>query len=309
MAYLDQTTPEFPITTWQVTTNDLQVDVTADFGAGLQTFSQIFPAGDYWGYESQLAGPPWLQQPTSLIGQLGSIIQSILQDPGGFNQAGALVETQMLWGTSGATTWLQGQFFVSGLVGLSSSIAVTLPLGSDATLFGVDPITGILTLANLTPTTAAGTNVFNSAGYWAPYNLTVLDDRKFTREISQTLGLYSGTVDTLQWGEERLERLLTFPFVYVAYIYAYRRQLQVFSDVASTAISDPNNLLENLIEAAALNLQMRIWQDNGQYRSGYVLSEVLSDTDASLSDVSGRGALWSVSIPFIDINVNGGNPI
>jgi hypothetical protein len=297
MAYLSTTTPEYPIITWQVTIPDISITVRI----GIISDTITIPAGDYWGYAENTAG---VALNTSLMGILADRVQECLRgggDIGNFSGLSSIVIAGSYeWRLAGDVRYLAGklQFLVDTP---SSNIQVTIPTNNSD--FGSDGTAPDFSISTIT---TVGYSDFNLAGYWAPYNQTVYDERRSERQTFQTEAAYQNNIQTISWGPSKTRRLLQFPFVYAAYVYQYRRALSVFSEAAQTDTDDPNNLLDNLFEAAGDGLQMRIYQDEGEYRLGTVVGPDMNDLQTWLDDISGRGALWSVDILFVDQGSVGG---
>jgi hypothetical protein len=304
MAYLDQTTPEFPVISWLVDLPATTIDVTADFGAGVATFSDTIPAGQYWGFNTDATGLS-LDAPAgevSLMGALAAIVQAILQDPAKFNIPGALVAATRLWREAGGIRYLATEFNAAGVPGLvAPGITISFPGGNEE-FFG-EKTGGTILINNLT---LLGYNEINNAGYYSPYNLTVLDTRNYQNTVYAAESISGNRTAVVSWGNEKEGRVLTFPFVYAAYVFDYRRSLAVFSNVALTDVADPNNLLQRVREAAVAggdNFIFRVFQDNAEYSESYLIQQDRLETlDAYTDDVSGNGQLFSVTIPFRTIN-------
>ena len=306
MAYIDQTTPEFPVISWLVDLPATQVEVTADFGAGPLTFSRLIPAGSYWGFNTNAAGVDLILAPeTTIMGALAAAIQDILVVD--FGLGAAVITPEREWRIGPPTTFLATKFVAAGVPGLlAPGIQVSFPGGGEE-FFGVT-VGASITINNLT---LFGYNDYNNSGYFAPYNLTALDTRNFQNTVFAAESISGNRTEVVSWGNEKEDRVLTFPFVFAAYVYDYRRQLAVFSSVANTDPDDPNNLLQRVREAAVAggqNFIFRVFQDNAEYSESYLITQGnLENLDTYLGeDVSGNGQLWSVSIPFRTINkVNG----
>jgi hypothetical protein len=296
MAYFDQTTPEFPICSWQISLPLTAVTVE-NVGTGI-SFIRNIPAGDYWGYNPVWNGIESVANPIdSLIGILAQTVEDILNldfaDPG----LPQLVGKQN-WVVNPGSTYLRPRIEVAAGF-TSADYLVTVPVPE---VFGFSP-TGE-TLVQLTGLLNA---TYNSSGYFSPYNETVLDDRKNTREIYQRESSFAAPISTNIWGVTKTRRVLSWPFVYAAYVYRYRRVLPVFADAAKVLSDDPNNLLENWIEGVADGRVTRVFQDEasaasiaGEYRFGVVVGDPLRDTSAALEDVSGNGQIFSTTIEIID---------
>jgi hypothetical protein len=298
MSYLSTTTPDFPVISWLVTLPTIDVDVTADFGAGPLTFTRTIPAGtQLWGFNTDALG---VDQPDSILGAVAAAAEDIIIND--FGVAGTVTCTR-LWNNTGTVNYLAGRFDYAGPAPVGN-IVISFPLAGTESFVG-EPSGGVITISNLT---GFGFNAFNCAGYFAPYNLTVLDNRNFENTVYSAESISGNRLEVVSWGNEKEGRVLTFPFVYAAYLYDYRRALAVFSDVALTDPDDPNNLLQRLREAAlsASNFEFRVFQDNAEYSTSYITQQSrLENLNDYAEDVSGAGQLFSVTIPFRTISKTG----
>ncbi len=300
MAYFSDTTPEFPVITWLYTI-DSAFDVSVTYNAA--TFSGSFPAGSYWGFGTETSGDA---SSDSLMGQLASVVEDIMQDPAKHNVAAAQFDGGYAW-SSGDVIALRGQIIGSGFVP-ATDVEVTLT--SNNSVFGSDGTSPDFDISSITFT---GSGDWNVAGYWSPYQKTVYDERDYLDTVFGAEAIDSNSTSVVRWGSQKTNRMLEFPDVYAAYVYQYRRVLEVFSSAAKTNTSDPNNLLENLRNAAintGSDFTYRIYQDDGEYREGRLIQgDKLASLDAFIEDVSARGARWRVSIPFRDLGTSTGGAI
>jgi hypothetical protein len=155
---------------------------------------------------------------------------------------------------------------------------------------------------------------FNSAGYWAPRQRTVYDDRHtINPDVKTSVSTQGNTYKTVPWGDNKTVRRLEFPFVRPPYMYRYRSADFNFADPAGRSVDDTNNTFEAMNEAARdlrannTSRQFRIYSSDGLYRIGYIIDEA-NVTDSSLNQeaVSSRAAYWNVSVVFRDEPGNGG---
>lgn len=308
MAYFSQTTPDFPVISSQVTIPSVTVEVESVSTGTF--FSRTIAPGDYWGYDNVYSGTAgtYVNSSNSLLGTLANQVTDILTVD--FGLAGLNVFSQQDW-VLGPPHAIRSRFFVVG-GGLPSDFIVRVL--SEAETFGLTPAVGTgIGSFTISSITLQGLTDFNAAGYFAPYNLTVLDDRRFTREVYQRESSFATPISTNVWGITKTRRVISFPFVYASYCFNYRRELTEFSTPASTFTIDPNNTLQAYLENVADGRQSRIYQDNatpttsgGQYREGVYVGEGLQDTANVTEDVSGNGQLFSVSLEFVDQGSIGG---
>ena len=308
MAYFSQTTPNFPVISSQVSLPATTIEVE-NLATGI-FFSRTLPALDYWGYENQYSGTAatYVCGSTSLMGALAQGIQDILLVDFGLGPLNVFAQQDWILGPPHA---IRARFFTVG-GGLPADFEVRVL--SNAETFGLTPAVGTgIGSFTIQALSLQGFTDFNAAGYFAPYNLTVLDDRRFTREVYQRESSFATPVSTNVWGITKTRRVVSFPFVYAAYCFNYRRELTEFSTPASTFTIDPNNTLQAYFENVADGRVSRVYQDNatpttsfGQYRFGVYVGEGLQDTSNVAEDVSGNGQLFSVSLEFVDQGTEGG---
>ena len=159
--------------------------------------------------------------------------------------------------------------------------------------------------------TEEGSTDFNSAGYWAPHNLTCYDDRVLISPATYTAQSLDGTVNkTVAWSSSKTRRQLTFPFVRPSYLWLYRRQDTGWATPAGLDITDPNNLFQNMMEAARRNNTsqdstiFRVYADGDNYREACLIDNIfIKDPADSVLDTNGRAATYfEVSVPFTEPN-------
>tara|TARA_B100000497_G_C7607228_1_gene364660 strand:+ start:191 stop:1081 length:891 start_codon:yes stop_codon:yes gene_type:complete len=288
MSYFDQTTPEYPIISWIESVPAMNIDVTYD-GVTEQT---SVPASSLWGFATDSSG---VADADSLLGYLAEAVQDNLVAEHGI--ALATVTGGYEWRTDGSEIVLKGKLTLSGFTPATN---VVVELDTNHSIFGLE-VSGDYTI----PSVVSGYSDFSAAGYWAPYNKTVYDDRTFENTSFSAETISGDNLSVVKWGDRKTFRILEFPTVYAAYVYEYRRELAVFSDPAGTNVDDPNNLLINLQTAASAtntNFKLRIYQDDGEYRLGYLFDqELMTSSTGFLEDISARGAMFKVTIPLRDL--------
>lgn len=148
---------------------------------------------------------------------------------------------------------------------------------------------------------------FNSDGYWAPYPMyTVGDIRNSIDPVYITENSDGSVIEAIRWGSRKIDRRLTWPIVYAADVFLYRRTNAGFATPAGRDPGDPNNLLENMIIAAGTGSQFRIYSDAGVYRLGYIYNQDnMRDFSSNIEDISARGAMYEVGINFRDLGNDG----
>ncbi len=300
MSYFSDTTPEFPVISWLYNIPDAFV-VSVIYNAA--TFVSTFSAGNYWGFANDSSN---VADADSLMGALATAVQEAMTNPAKHNVPAAVIEGGYEWST-GDTIALRGSLTASGFV-MATDIRVVVSQTSMQPVFGSDG-----TSPDFDIIAGVGYGDFNVAGFWAPYQKTVYDERGYRDTTYGSEGIDSNSTSVVRWGSQKINRLLEFPDVYAAYVYEYRRVLAVFSTPARTDPTDPNNLLQNLRDAAidtGSNFTYRIYQDDGEYREGRIIeSDRLQSLESFVDDVSARGARFKVSIPFRDLGTSVGGAI
>jgi len=288
-SYID--TPNYPVVSWQLVLDGTDlVSVTI----GGTTHSSVIPAGSYYGFATDASGVPTSD---SLAYQVAAVIQDIIVND--FGVAAYTCTASYLFLAPGypRTRFVRSHMSAPATVVTITGGSISIKdLGFNTTMEWDHDIfqTGI-------------SSDYSGAGFWAPNNLTVYDDRNRTVTSFVTEGIYTSSVSAVQWGSPKTRCLLTIPLTYAAFIYLYRRQDSGFSDVAQTDVDDPNNLLENLFEQASVGTEFRIYQSAGKYWTAYMTdSSKINDMNSNLEDVSGRGAIWSVTLSFLLLEASGG---
>ena len=292
MAYFSETTPQYPVISWK---HNIAADITVSVEYNSVSFDGTLAAGDYWGFALDSAGDA---DADSLIGILASTVEDVLNDPAKHNLAVTL-SGHYAW-TGGDPNSLIGRITVDAGTIAASNVEVTL--SSNKPDFGSDGVGVDFTISNIS---LNGSTDFSLAGYWAPYNASVLDDRDFQDTTFAVESVTGDSTSVVKWGTEKIKRILTFPVVYAAYVFAYRASEAGFASPAERNVLDPNNLLQGLkaaVAGTASDFTLRVYQDDGEYRSGRIVdSSKLKSLESYIKDISARGAMFEVTIPMTDL--------
>lgn len=289
-------TPEFPVLAWKHT---IESDITVAVEYNSVSYNGTLAAGDYWGFTTNTTNTA---SSDSLLGVLASTIEDVLNDPAKHNLSVALSGSHS-W-TGGSENSLIGSISVEA--GSIAASNVEVNLSSNASDFGSDGVGNDLTISNIS---LNGSTDFSLAGYWAPYDKAVRDDRDYQDSAYSVLNITGNSTSIVKWGDQRIRRVLTFPIVYAAYIFDYRASDSGFADPAERNVLDPNNLLQNFKTAVAgtsSDFTIRVFEDHGKYRSGRVVdTKALTSLESYISDISARGAMFEVTIPMVDLGDSG----
>lgn len=102
---------------------------------------------------------------------------------------------------------------------------------------------------------------YTPAGLWAPNSYNCQESRTYTRDLTVTSSAFSPSVYTVNlWGEERTGVRVYLPAQNAEFVFLYRRVDSNFSQYTET--SWPNNLLQDLIEAARENKIITVYWDS-----------------------------------------------
>jgi hypothetical protein len=296
MGTIHDNTPDYPIISWKVPVTAGTINVTYN----LATFSADISAASLWGFATAVGG---VAEADSLMGVLAAAVQDAMTDPAKHNVAAAVITGGYEWST-GTEIVLKGKLSASGFAP-ATDIVVEFNLAAHEPIFG----TGTGGNYTLDSISGIGFSDFSLDGFWAPQSKSVYDDRDFENTSFTAASLSGNNLTTVQWGDEKVFRILQFPVVYAAYIFEYRRVLDVFSGPAQTDTADPNNLLQNLqaaVSASNTNFRLRVYQDDGEYRLAYMRDQnLMNSAKGFLEDISARGAMFSVTIPLRDLGADG----
>jgi hypothetical protein len=307
--------PNFPIITWQVDFSDANYEIVitgADVDSGTCTInlnSGLRTAGGTGAainttLTNQLLGGLWgcapgvvnTCEPESLSGWL----RDVINDPAVMS-AGGDVLALYTWPTTTAanrgtpsTRWLRGAGADTITVSFYKNSALSTDLGKR---FGFN--SSSFNILYLTPTNTT----FNSCCYWAPYPMyTTRDLRSYVDPVFITENSDGSVVEAVRWGSRKRTRLLEYPTVFAADVYEYRRDTTGFATPAQRNIADPNNLLEDLWEAAALGKLLRVYSNNEVYREAYMTDQAkVREMSTSLEDISAREAMFQVNLMLRDL--------
>ena len=110
---------------------------------------------------------------------------------------------------------------------------------------------------------ATVTTTFNTPGYWAPGALGVanFDDQRWTEQVafrSRSPLQTSASYVTRRWGEIK-RRVLRYDAVADDYVRLYRASDSDWATRSGRDTDDPNNLLENLVDAASRGVTLTLW--------------------------------------------------
>jgi hypothetical protein len=293
MAYFSSTTPDYPVITWE---HNIAADITVTVEYNSVSYNGTIAAGDYWGFAMNSSSEA---DADSLMGILASTVEDVLTDPAKHNLSVTL-SAEYDWSTTTPYVLIGRINVDSGTIPASN---VEITLSSNKADFGSNGLSADdITISNIS---LNGSTDFSVAGFWAPYNKSVLDDRDYVDTTYSVESISGDSTSVVKWGTQKTKRVLTFPVVYAAYIFAYRAGDSGFADPADRNVLDPNNLLQNLKSAVAgtgSDFTLRIYQDEGEYRSGRVVdSDKLQSLESYIKDISARGAMYEVTIPMTDL--------
>jgi hypothetical protein len=186
-------------------------------------------------------------------------------------------------------------------------LAISVNFGSEAKRFGfIDSgtVTWGIPPVGLSTTFRAD---YPPDGLFAPNNYIVYEDRNFERDTVVNSAAFDNRVfSTVNWSTNRQTMVLSYPAVGAEFIYLYRREDSRFS--VYTNPNDPNNLLQNLYMEAQLGTIFRIYWNEDEVSPEAIDNfeeftiqspEALTRFESLVSDVSARGRLFDVTIPFI----------
>jgi len=180
-----------------------------------------------------------------------------------------------------------------GEIGLTfSSVAAAAQFGFD----GVGPHT---------TTSGAITADFQCCGSWAPRTRTARDERwEGNPNVAVAEDINGDSRKLNVWGATLTDRALRFPTVLVADIRSDAAETATLAAMGGRDVSDPNNLLEQLLEFARTPENtddvptLRVYTAAATYRAAYLLRG-LPELQALCSDRSGR-QWWAVEFVLRD---------
>lgn len=295
-------TPTFPVITWPVRPTGT---LTVTNVATTNTIVFDFDSGaydTYWGFAPGVLSA--VSDTESLFGVVLTAVETFLQGDGS-----PLATVSGLYDFSNQR--ITHQIVYSNGAG---NLDFTFDSADTAKQLGFTSATTIVPLGN-TPLT------INSAGYFAPQNLTCYDDRVTTSPSTfANQSLDGDTVLLRSWTNSRTKRLLVFPYVRPAFLWSYRRQDTNYATPAGQSTDDPNNLYENWLTAArrnnanAIATTFRIYGNTGNpapYRLARVTDpKELENPSDKIRDVSNGSALYfNVPLLFQDFGDDGSGGI
>lgn len=308
--------PRFPIITWQVdfSDDDYEVVITgADVSSGTCTInlnSGLRTAGGTGSpinitLTNRLLAGLWGCIPgvadACAAESLSGWLRDVINDPavtGGLGDANALYTWPALTAAdrgTPSTRWFRSTALASAItVSFRKNTVLDLDFGKR---FGFNSTSFSFLNIAFTNTT------FNSCCYWAPFPMyTTRDLRSYIDPVFITENADGSEIEAVRWGSRKRTRLLEYPTVFAADVYEYRRDTLGFATPAQRNIADPNNLLEEVWEAAALGKLFRVYSDNLIYREAYMTDQAkVREIGASLEDISGREAMFQVNLMLRDL--------
>jgi hypothetical protein len=190
---------------------------------------------------------------------------------------------------------------VTGIPG-GATLEITFPVVNDCYVFGTIIEDEAYPLTPLIPGT---TNRFilpsSPAGCWSPNCLTVWEDRtaQQTTMVSQS-SFNPGIRRVITWAKERQIVQLSVPTVNVERIWSYRRADAGFQvDFPTVPPAIATNLYEYMMRAAREDKLMKVaWNASTSEDFRILDPESITDPASTLTDVSGRGRIYSVAFPM-----------
>ena len=278
--------PSHPVFSWRPT-----ITGTVDYDDGV-TSGTIDLAADigssYWGWSSD----------GSDIAQSDSIQDRLLE---------RLNDRMTFSAYSASYTWPDGDAApprTSYSINHGSNVVLTFNSDATAQQFGFP--SGNPTTVTITSLIAKVAN-FTDAGHWQPSCRGGYDERW---EINPNVGV-TETIDGSSrklrtWGSTLTSRAFSWPSVFVANIRSDAAAESSQASAAQRDTSDPNSLLENMIEAAREpestdNARaFRVYTAAGVYRTCYWLDQgQITDLEGRCSSKSAR-RIWEVSFTMRD---------
>ena len=275
--------PRHPIYSWRPT-----ITGTVDYNDGVVsgTIDLATDIGsNYWGWSSD----------GSDIAQADSIQDRLLER----------LDDKMSFSAYSVTyTWPDGDAappLSSYSVNHGSNVDLTFSSLAAAAQFGFDSTS--VTIVSLVSKVAD----FTDAGHWQPSCYGGSDERwEFNPNVGVTETIDGSSRKLRTWGATLTDRALVHPTVMVANIRSDAAANTSQAAMAQRDTSDPNSLLENMIEAgrepeSTDNARaFRVYTDAGVYRTCYWLdTDQITDLAGLCSSQSAR-RIWSVSLNLRD---------
>lgn len=286
-------TPQFPIFSWLYSFPVGTVTVVANGITSSDTTGVI----DTYGFGTNGGS---VAEPNPSSNSAGEWFGGIVSTIGGGVASGVWT---YVTGSTGAYPKIRVNIETTGATSTAPTLSVTTEL---AEALG---ITGTVTATALaaTPTTSWRFEFGPTAGLWAPANLTVADIRDDEAQVWATAATSGIAASVVQWGEGRVKRAITVPYVAGANVMLYRRQDSTFADAAGVSASNANNLLEGLFTAAQDGKSIRTYRTLDEYRTGRLVNtEFLRSIRSAITGVDGLAdRLVGVTLVFIDSDGRG----
>ena len=220
----------FPLVTWQVTAPGFDVNGTP-----------VGPFNNIWGFG--LSGP-FSASADSLAGTFADALVSA----GGLTGASAYY--QFVNNTTPSLTPLTWR--IEALSG--GPCTVTFASLADAAVYGFNSLTVTFSTA------PSASTVYNPAGMWAPSGVSGDVTRTLKQRAAVSSSEMSGLVtDVVNWGEVADIQLQSTLFPAANTFYWYASQA-IYAQKAQRNVSDPNNILEKMLAAAATGVTFRIYE-------------------------------------------------
>jgi len=182
------------------------------------------------------------------------------------------------------------------------SVAPTLAAtGSNAAVLGIisSPVTATALAA--TPTTNWRFEFGPVDGFWWPGNTECWADSRIIRAAYTAVGFANGTGEAVNWGS-REDSALVIPTVRGAYVSLARRRSPGYAAQALINPAQPNNLLDNLLDAASNSQRIRVYRTVTDYFTGKILNEsTLQDVRNARESQSNQDAVAQYVVAFSGI--------
>lgn len=308
------TTPQFPVISWLHEPNDAGAP-SGGYLLGELSGSVIVPPKRVY-IVRELAGGAWgyLINTPAGSGSIGRMLQNALNllfsvapgdtsNPlvpnGGLGGYGMVAQCNYVFDTTGRFPKIRTT--VTGIPG-GASLEITFPVVNDCYIFGTIIEDESYTLTPVLPgSTDRFTLSTSPAGLWSPNCLTVWEDRtaQQTTLVSQS-SFNPGIRRVITWAKERQIVQLSVPTVNVERIWSYRRADAGFQvDFPTVPPAIATNLYEYMMRAAREDKLMKVSWNNSLTENFRILDpESITDPASTLTDVSGRGRIYSVAFPM-----------
>jgi hypothetical protein len=219
----------FPIITWQVPLPEFQVNVS---GTGA--------LADAWGFE--LANVNGEASATSVAGVFAAAVAAV----------SGQTATAVYNFTNGVSPAMGPLTYSTTITG--APILIDFNTLEDAAVFGFDSVSFVIT------NSAAETTVYNNAGVWMPNGVSGDVTRTTKQRAASSSSDMSGlSTDIVNWGHvaDIEVRSTLFP---VANAFVWYAGQSIYATKAGRNVSDPNNILEVMLQAASTGVEFRIYE-------------------------------------------------